>query len=654
MKKILFALNFLFILIFAKSQVPAFPGAEGHGKYTTGGRGGYVYFVTNLNDAGPGSLRYGIESSLRPLTIIFRVSGIIELKSDLRIKNGNLTIAGQTAPGDGICIKNAKLTVVPACTSAVCTLSSYSVVIDADNVILRYLRFRPGDEIDNSVGAPISNIKFENDGIWGRNRKNIIIDHCSMSWAIDEVASFYDNENFTMQWCIITESLYKSFHPKGNHGYGGIWGGMKASFHHNLISSHTSRNPRFCGARYHLSTASSEIVDFRNNVVFNWGGNNAYGGEAGQHNIAFNYYKPGPATKKVGGTQLYRIVQPSLDASITIPSSWFLYGSTFVGYQDITENNAIVGRGFQPDNYDSTIGRWARVGNAFNTGEITTQTPERALQCIIEHAGASLYRDTVDKRAIAQLISGTSSVGGYFGTNTGIIDSPSQVGGWPQYKSTEPPIDSDSDGMPDDWEIANGLNPNNPDDRNNLNAEGYTMLEVYLNSLVNFQPLEAVNLNITINGNGFVLPHNGLYEKGSTIKLVAYPEKGWKFDGWSGDTVTSNNKIVLTLNSNKNLIANFSVVNGIKTFATNNKESFVYPNPVSENGILNIYTVNDEFVDIIIYDMHGKLIKAYKNIWLNSGYNEFELNVQDFISGNYIYKIVSNNNILSGRFNVVK
>jgi len=647
-------LVFLLISVIIKAQTPAFPGAEGHGKYTTGGRGGYVYFVTNLEDSGPGSLRDGINSSLRPLTIIFRVSGVIELKSDLRIKNGNLTIAGQTAPGDGICIKNAKLVVPPACTTTVTTINSYSVVIEADNVIIRYLRFRPGDEIDNSVGAPLENIKFENDGIWGRERSNIIIDHCSMSWAIDEVASFYDNTNFTMQWCIIAESLYKSFHPKGIHGYGGIWGGKKASFHHNLISSHSNRNPRFCGARYHLSTASDEIVDFRNNVVFNWGGNNAYGGEAGQQNITFNYYKPGPATTKKGGTQLYRIVTPSLDASITIPSKWYLYGSTFVGYQDITENNAVLGRGFQPDNYDSVAGRWARVGNAFDIGEIITQTPERALQCIIEHAGASLRRDTIDRRIINQLISGTSNVGGSFGANTGIIDSPSQVGGWPIYNSIEPPLDSDSDGMPDEWEIANDLNPNDPNDRNNKNSEGYTMLEVYLNSLVNFKPLESVNLNITINGTGFVLPHGGMYEKGSIIKLIAYPEKGWKFDGWSGDTISTNNIITITLNNNKNIVANFSLINSIKTFSTTDKKAYIYPSPIGETGIVNIYSETEQTVDFIIYDTYGRILKEYKNIQLISGRNEIEFNTIGIISGSYIYKIISKNNILTGRFNIIK
>jgi hypothetical protein len=314
-------LGAIFIIFVTNAQQLAFPTAEGAGCYTTGGRGGVVYEVTNLSDAGVGSLRYGIESVSGARTIVFRVSGTIELTKDLTIAVGNITIAGQTAPGDGICIKNKALVVPSTCLTAKTELTSYSFQVNADNVIIRYIRFRPGDDLNNAVGANLDSITFENDGFWGRYRSNIILDHCSASWAIDEVASFYDNHNFTMQWCIIGESLYDSYHSKLQHGYGGIWGGYGATFHHNLIADNTSRNPRFCGARYHTTTASSEKVDFVNNVIYNWAGNTAYGGEGGQQNLINNYYKPGPATKKKGGVQLYRLVNPSVSTSPKVDSS---------------------------------------------------------------------------------------------------------------------------------------------------------------------------------------------------------------------------------------------------------------------------------------------------------------------------------------------
>ncbi|HKJ43749.1 MAG TPA: T9SS type A sorting domain-containing protein [Sunxiuqinia sp.] len=430
-------------------QTLAFPSAEGHGAYTTGGRGGAVIEVTNLNDSGAGSLRAAIEA-YGPRTVVFRVSGTIRLKSRLSIKNSNITIAGQTAPGDGICLRDNTLTV------------------DADNVIIRYIRSRLGD-----VGG------VQDDAMNGRNHKNIIIDHCSMSWSVDEAASFYDNANFTMQWCIVSESLWHSIHEKGNHGYGGIWGGMKATFHHNLIADHTSRNPRFCGARYHLSTASTEIVDFRNNVIYNWGFNSAYGGESGNQNMVNNYYKYGPATSS---SKKYRIINPS-DADDANPiSKWYVTGNYVYGYPNITADN--WSGGVQPHSDVISLATF-KATDPFPTGNIQTETAEQAYESVLKYAGANFpKRDTIDTRVVEETRTGQNQFGDTYGANTGIIDTQASVGGWPILNSTPAPTDSDHDGMPDDWEDAHSLNKNDATDRNTTNADGYTNLEVYLNSLV--------------------------------------------------------------------------------------------------------------------------------------------------------------------------
>jgi hypothetical protein len=435
---LLFSTMFLFMDLLA--QPLAFPGAEGHGAYTSGGRGGVVYEVTNLNDSGQGSLRAAVEAS-GTRTVVFRVAGTITLESGLTIRNDNITIAGQTAPGDGICLRN------------------YPLTIKADNVIIRYIRSRLGDEK-----------KVAEDAMWGREQKDIIIDHCSMSWSVDEAASFYDNENFTLQWCIVSESLYNSVHPKGKHGYGGIWGGKKASFHHNLIAHHSSRNPRFNGSRYHKQP-DKEIVDFRNNVIYNWGKNSIYGGEKGNHNMVNNYFKSGPATH----SKQNRIVE-QYDVG-----NWYITGNYVAGYPEITADN--WAGGVQPKSTLSLDD--LRVDDPFPTGDIVTQTAEEAFASVLENAGCNVpMRDAIDERVVDETLNGTATYGGSYGAGEGIIDSQEEVGGWLGLATGEAPEDADHDGMPDEWEDEIGLDKNNPEDRNMEMGDGTTVLELYLNSLV--------------------------------------------------------------------------------------------------------------------------------------------------------------------------
>jgi len=311
--------------------------------------------------------------------------------------------------------------------------------------------------------------------------KNIIVDHCSTSWGIDEVFSFYDNENSTMQWCIISESLNHSYHFKGEHGYGGIWGGKNASFHHNLIAHNSSRNPRFNGSRTKYSP-QEEFVDFRNNLIYNWGFNSLYGGENASFNIVGNYYKNGSATKKnVRG----RILEPWDNKS-----RWYINDNYVSGFPDITKDNW---KGVQGDYAGE---KEMKVDKPFNTKSIRTESPEKAYEQVLFYAGAiSPKRDIVDQRIINEVRNGTATYDGRgyeishdLDTTIvrGIIDSQNDVGGWPVLYSVDPPKDSDNDGMPDDWELKMKLNPNDSEDRNKISSSGYTFLEEYLNELVQF------------------------------------------------------------------------------------------------------------------------------------------------------------------------
>lgn len=488
--------------------VPAFPGAEGFARYTTtGGRGCEVYHVTSLADSGPGTLRDAVSQSNR--TIVFDVSGYIDLESQLAITKNNLTIAGQTAPGDGI------------------TVRYHTVFLNADNLIIRFVRFRRSQLKDVNDGA---------DATWGRRHENIILDHCSFSWSIDEVASFYDNKNFTMQWCALGEALANPGHSKGAHSYGGIWGGKGASFHHNYLCHMQNRTPRFNGARYNFkgnldaekyeNTLQAEQVDFRNCVMYNWGKGGSYGGPGGGYvNVINNYYKAGPGT--VHKTQVTWVSKADKANAGKDPtylgycSRYYVSGNYVtatnkhhkcydwkgVKYDDgvpeidgvryVLDDKHYYGKN-QP--YVHANGHDylpVRLDEPIAFGEVTTHEASVAYKKVLKYAGASLSRDAVDARYMEECRTGKVNYTGIKAVTAGIVDSINFVGAepsktcpsFPDLKSESRPasFDTDGDGIPDVWEKANGLNPNKALDGSlkTLDKKGwYTNLEVYLNSLV--------------------------------------------------------------------------------------------------------------------------------------------------------------------------
>ena len=458
----------------AAAQTLAFPGAEGFGRFTTGGRGGTVYHVKNLTDDGKsGSFRYACEKS-GARTIVFDVSGTIHLTKELKIK-GDVTIAGQTAPGDGICV------------------ADYPVTIVGNNAIVRYMRFRLG----NKYVA-----YHEGDGFGSMDVNNIIIDHCSVSWSIDECLSVYGGQNLTVQWCMATQSLNDAGHSKGKHGYGGNWGGSGATYHHNLLAHHNSRTPRL-GPR--KTTQLDERLDMRNNVIYNWGNSEGcYGGEAMNVNIINNYYKPGPASptnykgKRIAkiGVRTTEYVTKYTDFAPTehVWGTFFIAGNVNSKYSDVAVDNWANGVYNQNSNSSDNDNLWegAKAGlkldDPIGFYGVTTHSAEVAYERVLDYAGASLHRDSYDALMVSETRNGTAAYG-----TKGIIDTqddnkPADAdeswSAWPTLNSTAKPTDSDNDGMPDTWEDAHGLNKSNAADGKELTAEGYTNLEVYMNSLV--------------------------------------------------------------------------------------------------------------------------------------------------------------------------
>ncbi len=464
----------------------AFPGAEGGGMYTTGGRGGKVYHVTSLEDnSTEGTLRYGIEKGERPLTILFDVAGTIALQKQLNITKGDLTIAGQSAPGDGICLKN------------------YTFRISASNVVVRFIRCRMGDEKQTEDDA-LQVMSHDDD-----KYSNIIIDHCSVSWSTDECASFYGMKDFTFQWNIVSESLRNSVHDKGSHGYGGIWGGNNATYHHNLLAHHDSRNPRI--DHDYVSTQKGPVSIF-NNVVYNWKGNTCYGGESSsnhgsdyrKYNFFNNYYKPGPVTP----SNHIWFLQPTTSCSncggTILPGHFHVDGNVMYGHDALTADNWKAGTSSPVSVYISEANA-AKIKETSRYATETYQSVQSGRDCldpVLTYAGASFARDGIDARIAKETKDGTST---YKGSNTtakdpstkGLIDTQTDVAdatwkdGWPVYAASAEQTarikDSDSDGMPDWFEEEFGLNTK---DRNDaalvtLDKNGrYTNLEMYLHYLV--------------------------------------------------------------------------------------------------------------------------------------------------------------------------
>ncbi len=559
-----------------QAQAPAFPGAEGHGRYVTGGRGGNIVHVTNLNDKGTGSFRAAVSGSSKKI-VVFDVAGVIPLASDLTIGE-NTTILGQTAPSPGITLR-------------------YYTVQPKSNCIIRFVRFRRGQEKNINDGA---------DATWQRNVTGVIFDHCSFSWSIDEVASYYDNNNFTMQWCTIAESLTNPGHSKGAHGYGGIWGGKLASFHHNFIAHLMNRGPRFCGARYGWTGYTSnyeyttynwktpvqaENVDLRNCVMYNAQGT-CYGGTGGgQINIVNNYFKAGPSqnltsTTKNGisvsvsngkerGNQ-ERVTTVSVAASGNTEDSKY-YGMTSRYYisgntTHTTADNIKKNRDWNGITYDSGVEKLdgeyysADTNNYYGdavahttingksyvkikmdspapTGTVTTHTAEKAFDAVLAHAGASLYRDEVDARYMEEARTGTATYKGTTTNSPGIIDLVSDVNGYTENNfgtgSRATGFDSDNDGIPDAWEIANGLDPENASDAltYSLDPKGYyTNIEVYANSLVeDIMKAENENAQDSVDEYYPEVKTSGIAHAttgGSTVVSIAY----YSLDGSSLDT----------------------------------------------------------------------------------------------------------------------
>ena len=423
---------FSLLVLAVAADLPAFPGAEGFGSTTPGGRGGKVLLVTNLNDSGPGSLRAAVEAD-GPRIVVFRTGGLIELKSHLKVTKPFLTIAGQSAPGDGICLKNGTL------------------LITTHDVVVRYIRSRLGTGGGEADAISVAN-----------GSRRVVLDHVSAGWSVDESLSpSGDIQDVTLQWSIISESLNHSIHAKGDHGYGSLvraTGGV--SLHHNLWAHHNGRNPRL-GDNY--GKGEPATYDFRNNVIYDWG--SYCSGLTDGHirvNYVGNFLRHGPSSSKRNPIYM------SNDA--TADTRFYLASNVVDGHPEWTTDNSKM--------FDHVEFKGRKIVTvesvAFGTPSVRTMSAQQAFEAVLNGAGATKpKRDSVDTRVV-------ESVRKRIGR---IINSTDEVGGWPVYQPGAAPVDTDGDGIPDAWESAHGLDPRNPADALKPSPSGHSWIEVYLNEL---------------------------------------------------------------------------------------------------------------------------------------------------------------------------
>ncbi|MBD3289370.1 carbohydrate-binding protein, partial [candidate division KSB1 bacterium] len=500
------------------ADVPAFPGAEGFGSTTVGGRNGRVIKVTNTNDSGTGSFRAAVEDSSGARIVVFTTGGTISLSSSITIDNPYITIAGQTAPGGGICLKNG-------------TSTGTLLKIKTHDIIIRCIRIRPGDG-----GEP--------DGVYmdGSNSAyNIIFDHCSFSWAVDEnITAAVGAHDITVQWCITSQALRDAGHSKGWHSMGMMFGSSSSdqsyniSAHHNLYAHNLRRNPLI---------QIQGVADVVNTVVYNWGGDNwsgypVYLMNETQVNYVNNYVKPGPASNDeytLQTTNDYPDVEIYVDGNITHYRT------------DDTMSDSLV---VEPDDRDHI------VSSRFTAPSVTTWSALAARDSVLKHAGVTVpVRDSIDSTVVASVTDSTNEV----------IDDPSDAGGWPTLASGTAPTDTDGDGMPDSWEDDNNLDKNSYDANDNDLDTNYDNIEVYINSLIP-NPCDTTgsstttfSLTTNTSGSGSISldPSGGTYDSSTVVTLTATPDFGYVFSGWSGNLSGSNNPDSITMNSNKSVTATF-------------------------------------------------------------------------------------------------